>query len=133
LRTRTTSFGAAVLLAVLAPDLSHDWLSLAVLFLLAPMAILLPLAVASSPPDASLSLRSALAFSILGLALNFSICVAIFAWKIGRTTFDPMTYSIFELEWMVKAVLLAVVFLVVRLIGKFILRRRTIMSASSGP
>jgi TRAP-type C4-dicarboxylate transport system permease small subunit len=80
-----------------------------------------------------MSIRRALPLAVAGLALHFCVCVGIYAWKIKRTTFDPMTYTMFELEWIIKLVVLGAVFLGVRLMAKFVLRRRARTSASSAP
>jgi len=125
------SFAAAIILAALAPDLSGEWLSVAVLFLIAPIAIVLPFAIASVPAAPSMKVRTALLLSLAGLALHFTVCVGIYAWKIGRTTFDPMTYTIFELEWITRLVALVAVFLIVECVAKFVLRRRLRTSAPS--
>ena len=126
------SLGAAVVLAALVPDLSQGSFSLAILFFLAPIAISLPLALASTPPDASMSMRRALVLTLIGLALHFGISVGLYAWNIKRTTFDSMTYTILELEWVVKLVVSVAVFVIVHLLGKFVLNRRLRMAASSG-
>jgi hypothetical protein len=104
------SYSLAIVLAVVFPDLSGHLFSWAMVFVIGPLLIVLPLAYLSFANGSRVTLASGLAHSVGALLLNFGMSVSIYAYGAGRTIFDPMTYFILKLELLSRALVLALVF-----------------------
>ena len=110
-------YSLAVVLAMLFPDLSGHLFSWAMVFVLGPMLIVLPLAYISFARDSGVTLAGGLAHSVGALLLNFGISVTIYAYRAGHTAFDPMTYLLLKLELLSRAIVLALVFAIAWLVS----------------
>ncbi len=111
------SYSLAIVLAVLFPDLSGHLFSAAMMFVLGPMLIVLSLAYITFAKGSRVTLAYGLSHSVGALLLNSGTGVAIYAYRVGSTTFDPMTYLIFKGELLLRVTVLALVFTIAWLVS----------------